>query len=76
MYVQHNDIPMGALLALVIAHIFMAHMDTTLLDRLLDIGVCEWHKFVDDTFVLIEPTANVSDVLHILNNFHLSIEFT
>jgi hypothetical protein len=31
---------------------------------------------VDDTFVLIELTTNVVDVLNILNNFHPSIKFT
>jgi hypothetical protein len=70
MYVQHDGVAMGAPLAPVIADIFMLHMETTLLDRLMEIGVCEWHRYVDDRFVFIEPTINVSDVLHILNNFH------
>jgi hypothetical protein len=60
----------------VIADIFMAYMETTLMDRLMDIGVCEWHRYVDDTFVLIEPSTNITDALHILNNFHPSIKFT
>jgi hypothetical protein len=29
MYVQHNGVVMGAPLVLVIAHIFMVHMETT-----------------------------------------------
>ena len=76
MYVQHNGVAMGAPLAPVVADIFMAHMETSLMDQLMESGVCEWHRYVDDTFVLIEPTTNVVDVLNILNNFHPSIKFT
>jgi hypothetical protein len=46
------------------------------MERLIETGVCEWHRYVDDIFVLIEPTINVVDVLNILNNFHSSIKFT
>ncbi|CAF1678379.1 unnamed protein product, partial [Adineta ricciae] len=42
MYVQHNGVAMGAPLAPVIADIFMAHLETTLMDQLKQSGVCEW----------------------------------
>jgi hypothetical protein len=42
----------------------------------MEMSVCEWHRYVDVTFVLSEPTANVSDVLHIRNNFQTCIKFT
>ncbi|CAF2546841.1 unnamed protein product [Rotaria sp. Silwood2] len=54
----------------------MAHLETTLMDRLLQLGVCEWHRYVDDIFVLINPGVNVDNISSILNNFHLSINFT
>ncbi len=76
MYVQHNGVPMGAPLAPIIADIFMSHLEETLMDRLKQSGVCEWHRYVDDTFVLIELTTEVENVLEILNNFHPSISFT
>jgi hypothetical protein len=76
MYVQHDGVAMSASLAPVVADIVMAHMETTFMDRLIEIGVCEWRRYVDDTFVLIELTTNVSDVLHILNNFHPSTKLT
>lgn len=76
MYVQHNGVAMGAPLAPVIADIFMSHLEQTLMDRLVEIGVREWYRYVDDTFVLLEPTTKVEDVLNILNNFHPSITFT
>jgi hypothetical protein len=76
MYVQKNGVAMGAPLAPVVAHIFMAHLETSLMNQLMETGVCEWHRYVDGTFVLIEPETNVVDVLNILNNFHWSIKFT
>ena len=65
MYKQHNGVAMGAPLAPVVADIFMAHMETSLMDEFMEIGVCEWHRYVDDTFVLIEPTTNVVDVFYL-----------
>ncbi|CAF2881679.1 unnamed protein product, partial [Rotaria sp. Silwood2] len=37
---------------------------------------CEWYRYVDDTSVLINPGANVDNILSILNNFHPFIKFT
>jgi hypothetical protein len=76
MYIQHNGVAMGAPLAPVIADIFMSHMEQALMNQLRQSGVCEWYRYVDDTFVLLEPTAAVQDILKILNNFHPSIKFT
>ena len=41
MYVQHNGVAMGAPLAPVMADIFMAYLETTLMEDLIKIGVCE-----------------------------------
>ncbi|CAF3625928.1 unnamed protein product [Rotaria socialis] len=76
MYVQHNGVAMGAPLAPVIADIFLSHLEETLMDRLVKSGVCEWFRYVDDTFILIEPNTNINDLLNILNTFHPSISFT
>ena len=75
-FVQHNGVAMGAPLAPIIADVFMAELETTLMDRLEQKGVREWHRYVDDTFVLVEPDTNIQDVLDILNGFHSSIKFT
>ena len=76
MYIQHNGVAMGAPLAPVIADIFMSLLETTLMDKLMDVGVCEWYRYVDDTFVLLNPGTNVDDILAILNTFYTSIKFT
>jgi hypothetical protein len=75
-FVQHNGVAMGAPLAPVIADIFMAHMETSSMEQLEQIGVCEWHRYVDDTLVPLEPDTNIDDVLHVLNEFQPSIKFT
>ncbi|CAF3497645.1 unnamed protein product [Rotaria sp. Silwood1] len=67
---------MGAPLAPVIADIFMIRLETTLTDKLTQLGICEWYRYVDDTFVLINKDANVDNILSILNDFHSSIKFT
>jgi hypothetical protein len=41
MHVQHYGVVMDAPLAPVVADIFMAHMETTLMERLMKSGVCE-----------------------------------
>ncbi|CAF4267577.1 unnamed protein product [Rotaria sp. Silwood2] len=60
----------------VIGDIFMTHLETTLMDRLTQSDVCEWYRYVDDTFVVINKDANVNNILSILNEFHPSIKFT
>ena len=76
MYVQHNGVAMGAPISPIIADVFMAHLEDSLMDRLKDCGVKVWHQFVDDTFVLVDPKSNINDILSILNTCHESIKFT
>jgi hypothetical protein len=61
MYVQNNGVAMDASLAPVVVDNFMNNME---------IGLWEWQRYIDNTFVLIEPTTNVAYVLSILNNFY------
>ena len=44
-FVQHNGVAMGAPLAPIIADVFMAEFETTLMDRLEQKGVGEWHRY-------------------------------
>ncbi|CAF4885849.1 unnamed protein product, partial [Rotaria socialis] len=54
----------------------MTNLETTLMDKLIHAGVCEWHRYVDDTFVLVNSITFIDNILSILNNFHPSIKFT
>jgi hypothetical protein len=54
-YIQHNGVAMGATLVSVIADIFIIHMKISPMDQWMEIGLCEWYRYVDDIFVLVEP---------------------
>ena len=43
MYIQCNDVARGASLAPVIPDIFMIYLETSLINKLLEAGVCERH---------------------------------
>ena len=58
---------MGAPFASVMADIFMAQLETTLMDELKSISVYEWHRYVDDTFVLGQPGTAVGNILTLLD---------
>jgi hypothetical protein len=65
------DIP----LASIMADIFMTHLKTALMDERKGMGVYEWHRYVDNTFALVQLDTNVVNILAILNSFHSSIKF-
>ena len=48
-YVQHNDVAMGAPLAPIIADISMAPLEASLMDELSRFGVCKWYRYVDES---------------------------
>jgi hypothetical protein len=76
MYVQHNGVAIGAPFIPVMAYIFIAYLETTLMNELKSIGGCEWHRYVYDTFIVVDSNTKVDDILTILNNFHPSIKLT
>jgi hypothetical protein len=53
----------------------MAHSETTLIEELIEIDVSEWHRYVDDTFVLVDSRTKPNVILSILKKFHLSNKF-
>jgi hypothetical protein len=54
----------------------MAHRETSLINQMMKMDVCESHHFADNNFVPMESTNNISDVLNMLHNFHSPIKFT
>jgi hypothetical protein len=53
----------------------MAHLETTLIEELINIDVSEWHRYVHDTFVLVDSRTKPNVILSILKKFHLSNKF-
>ena len=67
---------MGVPLASVMTKMFMAHLETIMMDELRSIGLCEWHRYIDSTAVLVLPGTHIPDILNLLCSFHPSIKFT
>ena len=73
-YKQVNGVAMGSPLGPVIANIFMAELEKTIIPQLGN-KVSLWQRYVDDTFTFIKK-GEVETVLETLNAFHESIKFT
>ena len=73
---QIDGVAMGSPLAPTLANIFMHHLETKYMAKLKDLGVVEWLRYVDDTFVLIKSKENLEAIYSFLNSMHPSIKFT
>ena len=74
MFVENEGVAMGASFSLTITNIFMAHLQTTLMDRLLQFYRCERYQCKDDIFALINANTKVDDIFCICNNFYSFIK--
>ena len=73
-YRQVDGVAMGSPLGPVLANIFMAHLESSLVPSLSEV-MSLWYRYVDDTITFIQENK-IEEVIEILNNFHPSINFT
>jgi hypothetical protein len=73
MYRQVDGVPMGSPISPIFADIFLQDLESTIIPQNPSIDF--WKRFSDDTFSLINQ-RKVTEVLHKLNQFHPSIQFT
>ena len=73
---QIDGVAMGSPLAPTLANIFMHHLENKYMAKLKELGVVEWLRYVDDTFVLINSKEKLEEIHRFLNNLHKSIKFT
>ena len=73
-YMQIDGVMMGSPLGALFANIFMCELENTVIPK-LEGKICNWARYVDDTFAFIKPNY-VNMVENELNNFHESIKFT
>ena len=75
-YLQINGVAMGSPLAPLLADIFLIHLEKQVMNDLKDNGLVYWRRYVDDSFAIIQDTADIEKLKHILNRVHPTIQFT
>ena len=71
---QCDGVAMSSPLGLVLAGIFMVHLDSILTPKSTE-NMNPWKRCIDGTISVIKETSIVH-ALTVLNNFHKNIEFT
>ena len=73
-YQQNDDVAMRSPLGPVLAGIFMADLETSIIPT-LGRSLLKWKRYVDDTFCYVK-TGTVNGILNKLNGFHQNIKVT
>jgi hypothetical protein len=76
LYDQEDGVSMGSPLAPLFAEIFLQDFEKKHLPSIKSMGVIHWKRYVDDTFVLVDPELNIKDILTTLCSFHPCVQFT
>ena len=72
-YIQIDGVAMGSPLGPVMANIFTAELETTLVSK-LEHPVQKWRRFVNNTLVYVK-IGSVEDVLSVINSFPENVKF-
>lgn len=75
-YDQIDGVAMGSPLAPTLANIFIHELELQYMNRLNELGVNNWLRYVDDIFLLIKDKKCCETILDFLNNIHPSIKFS
>ena len=75
-YDQIDGVAMGSPLAPLFANIFMDEFEQKHMDRLVELGITSWTRYVDDILSTIRDQSCSKPILEFLNNQHPNIKFT
>jgi len=75
-YDQIDGVAMGSPLGPLFANIFMDEFEQNHMQKLKDLGVKNWMRFVDDVFSVIENKSCSNNILEFMNSQHKNIKFT
>ena len=67
---------MGSPLGPLFANIFMDEFEQSNMEKLTELGVAKWMRYVDDVFAIIENELQSETILQQLNTQHSNIKFT
>ena len=74
-YDQVDGVAMGSPLGPIFANAFMDNFEKCHMQKLRELGVVHWYRYMDDTFVILNKKDDLNGVLD-LNNQHQCIKFT
>jgi len=76
LYNQKDGVSMGSPLAPLLAEIFLQNFEKKHLPAFKEKGIMYWKRYVDDTFVLLDPEVTSDDICAQLSQCHPSLKFT
>ena len=74
-YDQKDGVAMGSPLSPLFANIFMDEFEHKHMDKLKELGVATWMRYVDDIFSLIRDRTCLENILKFINEQHPNIKF-
>jgi predicted GIY-YIG superfamily endonuclease len=75
-YDQKDGVAMGSPLGPLFAIIFMDEFEHKHMERLKELGVATWMRYVDDIFSLLRDRTCLENILKFINDQHPNIKFT
>jgi hypothetical protein len=75
-YDQIDGVSMGSPLGPLFANVFMSDFERKHMNRLKELGVNIWYRYVDDIFATLNNENQATAVLEYLNGQHKNIKFT
>jgi hypothetical protein len=75
-YDQKDGVSMGSPLAPLLAEIFLQDFEKKHLPSFKKMGIVYWKRYVDDTFVLLDPKVSTEDICNKLSQCHPALKFT
>ena len=75
LYTQIDGVAMGSPLGPTLANFFLAHFETTLIDKFSGVKPKIYLRYVDDISVTFDEAAHIAPFFHYLNQLHKKSEF-
>jgi hypothetical protein len=75
-YDQIDGVAMGSPLGPLFANAFMSNFERKHMNRLNELGIKKWWRYVDDIFASLEKKEQADEILEFLNEQHPNIRFT
>ena len=75
-YDQVDGVAMGSPLGPLFANVFMSNFERKHKEKLRELGITHWWRYVDDVFATLRDNTEPETILDYLNKQHRNIKFT